>query len=60
MALPLLCNMLLGAVVVGILEAWSPLEAAYWNVVTPTTMGYGDYTPTRTSPVLFVMGICLN
>lgn len=51
--LPLLSNMLFGAVVVGIIEEWSPLESIYWSIVTLTTVGYGDYTPTKKSSVLF-------
>ena len=60
MALPLLCNVLLGAVVVGLLKGWSPLEAAYWHVVKLAMIGCGDYAPTRTSSLLFIMVICLN
>jgi len=52
-ALPFLGNIFLGAIVVGTIEEWSPLESIYWSIVTLTTVGYGDYTPTKNSSVWF-------
>jgi len=31
----------------------SPLESIYWSIVTLTTVGYGDYVPTKNSSVWF-------
>lgn len=52
-ALPFLGMIFLGATVVGTIEWWSPLESIYWSIVTLTTVGYGDYTPTKNSSVWF-------
>jgi len=38
---------------VGTIEEWSPLESIYWSIVTLTTVGYGDYVPTKNSSVWF-------
>jgi len=51
--LPFLGNIFLGAMVVGSIEGWSPLESIYWSIVTLTTVGYGDYVPTKNSSVWF-------
>mmetsp|Transcript_3677 Transcript_3677/g.8150 ORF Transcript_3677/g.8150 Transcript_3677/m.8150 type:complete len:828 (-) Transcript_3677:152-2635(-) len=51
--LPFLGMIFLGAIVVGTIEEWSPLESIYWSIVTLTTVGYGDYTPTKKSSVWF-------
>lgn len=37
------------------LEGWSVYDAAYFCIVTTTTVGYGDITPTRSSSKLFVI-----
>jgi hypothetical protein len=42
-----------GAIVVGWLEHWTAVEAIYFAVVSLTTVGYGDYYPTRTASVIF-------
>jgi hypothetical protein len=51
--LPFVGMILLGALVVGLIEGWTPLESIYWSIVTLTTVGYGDYTPTKNSSVWF-------
>ena len=51
--LPFTGMIIFGAVVVGIIEGWSPLESIYWSIVTLTTVGYGDYVPTKNSAVWF-------
>ena len=52
-ALPFTGMILFGALVVGLIEGWSPLESVYWSIVTLTTVGYGDYVPTKNSAVWF-------
>ena len=52
-ALPFTGMILFGALVVGLIEGWSPLESIYWSIVTLTTVGYGDYVPTKNSAVWF-------
>jgi hypothetical protein len=51
--LPFVGMILLGATVVGLIEGWTPLESVYWSIVTLTTVGYGDYVPTKNSSVWF-------
>lgn len=51
--LPFTGMILFGALVVGLIEGWSPLESIYWSIVTLTTVGYGDYVPTKNSAVWF-------
>ena len=51
--LPFVGMILLGALVVGTIEEWTPLESIYWSIVTLTTVGYGDYVPTKNSSVWF-------
>lgn len=43
-----------GVIVMCMLEAWSPLDALYFCVVTASTVGYGDLVPTRPISKLFV------
>ncbi len=52
-AFPCLGMIFLGAIVVGTIEEWTPLESVYWSIVTLTTVGYGDYVPTKNSSIWF-------
>jgi hypothetical protein len=48
---PILCGLVTVQItlgmLVGILERWSVLEAAYFTFITGLTIGYGDFTPSR-------------
>eukprot|EP00178_Gracilaria_changii_P001877 TRINITY_DN126_c0_g1_i1.p1 TRINITY_DN126_c0_g1~~TRINITY_DN126_c0_g1_i1.p1 ORF type:complete len:399 (-),score=94.24 TRINITY_DN126_c0_g1_i1:648-1844(-) len=53
--LAILAHVAVGIVVMRWLEGWSVFDAAYFCVVTTTTVGYGDITPTRNASKLFVI-----
>ena len=44
---------LIGAIVVGPIEGWTPLESIYFAVVSLTTVGFGDYHPRKLSSIWF-------
>ena len=44
---------LVGALVVGPIEEWTLLESIYFSVVSLTTVGFGDYFPTRQASIWF-------
>ena len=43
----------LGAIVYAVLEGWSPIDTIYFLVVTSTTVGYGDLSPSSPLGKLF-------
>ncbi len=43
----------MGAIVVGPIEGWTPLEALYFAVVSLTTVGFGDSVPTKGASIWF-------
>ena len=50
-AAPLLLSMGFVIVVLGLIvgkkESWTWFDALYWSFVTSTTLGYGDFSPTK-------------
>lgn len=44
-----------GAITLHFLEGWSLYDAFYFCIVTTTTVGYGDITPSRVSSKLYVV-----
>jgi len=48
-----------GTCVYAMAEGWSLLDAAYFSVITLTTIGYGDMYPTTQFAKVFTMGYVL-
>ena len=48
-------QILLGTLVYGWLEGWSPIDALYFSVVTLATVGFGDLHPTTDAAKLFTV-----
>lgn len=55
----ILLIILLGQVV-GSIEGWKPSESAYWSFITATTVGYGDFRPTKGICQLLAVVIAIN
>ncbi|PXF45484.1 Two pore potassium channel c [Gracilariopsis chorda] len=53
--LAVVLHVAIGILAMSWLEGWSIYDAAYFCIVTTTTVGYGDITPTRGSSKLFVI-----
>jgi voltage-gated potassium channel Kch len=45
-----------GTVFYRYIEGWSWIDAAYFSVITLTTIGYGDFSPTTDLGKLFTIG----
>ena len=51
--LPFLGLILIGASVVAPIEGWTFIEGLYFSVVSLTTVGFGDYYPTKDASIWF-------
>ena len=51
--LPFMGLILVGALVVGPIEGWTLVESLYFAVVSLTTVGFGDYVPTKDASIFF-------
>jgi Ion channel len=55
-----IANLLIGAVLYSWLEGWSYLDSVYFVVITLSTIGYGDLTPTKPINKLLTIFFALN
>jgi voltage-gated potassium channel len=53
-------NVLVGAVLFHWLEGWDWLDAVYFVIITLTTIGYGDFSPTMPITKLITIFYALN
>ena len=53
--LPFFGQWFFGAIVVGSIEGWNFIEALYFGACTLTTVGYGDYYPTKDASIWFTI-----
>jgi hypothetical protein len=51
--------LVIGTVFYSVVEGWSPLDSLYFSMITLTTVGYGDLTPStpasRSFTVLYIL-----
>ena len=50
----------IGTVFYHYVEGWSWIDAAYFSVITLTTIGFGDYSPTTDFGKLFTIGYVIT
>jgi voltage-gated potassium channel len=60
LAISALTIILVGTIVYSLLEAWSPIDALYFSVVTLATVGFGDLHPTTDAAKLFTVAYILS
>lgn len=53
-------NIVIGTYLYHLLEGWSLLDSAYFVIITMTTIGYGDFSPTTTTTKLLTIFFALN
>ncbi len=53
-------NIVLGTYLYHWLEKWSLLDSAYFVIITMTTIGYGDFSPTTPATKLLTIFFALN
>ncbi len=51
----LIIILLVGTIFYRLEEGWSWLDSLYFSVITLSTVGYGDFSPTTTASKLFTM-----
>ena len=51
----LIMILLVGTIFYHLVEGWSWLDSLYFSVITLSTVGYGDFSPTTTASKLFTI-----